>query len=147
MQKIKTKICFTDENPIFFETWLFSSERYDLMRVKVELYYLKGNPKKVDRRREYDTKELEFLGDHIFNMDELLRSRTGMIRKPIGNRNDPKLEVKMDSNHDNSKIVLRYEEVEQTNDYINLTLRATEFEEKGAFIFKLYRNRSMGEFF
>jgi len=39
---------------------------------------------------------------------------------------------------------MRYEEVEQTNEFVTLQFRAIDFECKTV-IFKLYRNRSMGE--
>ena len=46
----------------------------------------------------------------------------------------------------NSKIVLRFEDVDQTNDQIEIQFKACDFEETGALAFELSRVRSFGEF-
>lgn len=43
-------------------------------------------------------------------------------------------------------MVLRYEEIEQTNAQVTMTLKTRAFEEKGFKMLKIYRNRSLGEF-
>ena len=43
-------------------------------------------------------------------------------------------------------MVLRYEDVDQTNDFVELQVKATGFEETGAFAFELARVRSLGDF-
>ena len=42
--------------------------------------------------------------------------------------------------------MLRYESIEQTNNQYNITLQLQDFVEKGSMLYKLYRNRSLGEF-
>ena len=45
-----------------------------------------------------------------------------------------------------TRVVMRYEEVEQTNIQLKFQFMVTDFEERGALVFKLCRNRSLGEF-
>ena len=48
--------------------------------------------------------------------------------------------------NDNSTVTMRYEEVELTNDQVTMTFKAHDIDQRGAMVFILYRNRSMGEF-
>ena len=54
----------------------------------------------------------------------------------------------MDAMHAGSKIVLRFEEVDQTNDFIDLGVKANGFDtsQGTALAFELARVRSLGEF-
>lgn len=47
----------------------------------------------------------------------------------------------------NTRCILRNEEIEQTTDYVKLAFRAFEFENiRGTLSYRMYRNRSLGEF-
>ena len=48
--------------------------------------------------------------------------------------------------NENSTVTMRYEEVELTNNQVTMTFKGVDIEQRGALIFKLFRNRSMGEF-
>ena len=91
-------------------------------------------------------KEMTLIGEALFNMDELMKTSMSILKSPISNSKNPSLEKKMGDEGINSRIVLRYEEIEQTNDQVTLQFKLVEFEAKGNMIYKLYRNRSLGEF-
>ena len=89
---------------------------------------------------------MTLIGEALFNMDELMKTSMSILKSPISNSKNPSLEKKMGDEGINSRIVLRYEEIEQTNDQVTLQFKLVEFEAKGNMIYKLYRNRSLGEF-
>jgi len=63
---------------------------------------------------------MNLLGYNIFEMGDLMKTAMSILKKPLLNPSNPKLEAKMDEMNLGSKIVLRYEEVEQTNEYVTL---------------------------
>ena len=56
--------------------------------------------------------EMTFVGETIFSMEELMKTSMSILKGPITNPNNKSLQTKMDELHMNSKMVLRYEEVE-----------------------------------
>ena len=79
-------------------------------------------------------------------MNELIQDRQSMTRNKILNPESKSMQKKCDEMHAASRIILRYEEVEQTNDQIDFGLKFHDFLDKGSFFFKLLRNRSLGDF-
>lgn len=88
---------------------------------------------------------MQFIGEQIFAIKEIQQTRHAILKKPLFNAKNTRLEMKM-KNELITRVVMRYEEVEQTNNMIKLQFKVNEFDEKGGLIFKLFRNRSLGEF-
>lgn len=89
---------------------------------------------------------MQLIGVQYFSMKDLLASKLGLVRKTLHNPYNQTMNARICESGYNSQMVVRLEEIEQTNDMINLTFKACEFDEMGALIYKLYRNRSLGEF-
>ena len=88
--------------------------------------------------------EMKFIGQAVYSMEDLMKTNMSILKKTIENKQDQSLEKRMNEFNMGSKLVLRYEEIEQTNEFISMTMKCFEFEGR-SLIFKLSRNRSLGE--
>ena len=80
-------------------------------------------------------------------MSEAIDSKFSSVKKSIDFRkNKDKNKLFRTKEGTTPSIMVRYEEIEQTNNHINLILRATGWEAKGAMVYKIERSRSLGEF-
>ena len=79
-------------------------------------------------------------------MTELLETSMSLLKKPIKNKTNTKLETRMNDLNLGSNIVLRYEEVEQSNEQIKMQFKIKEFITDDNLLYKIYRNRSMGDY-
>ena len=86
------------------------------MKIKIELYQVGRNVKVNNKPKS----QMNFLGYNLFDMGELMKTSMSILKKPILNPINPKLETKMNELNLGSKIVLRYEEVEQTNEFVTI---------------------------
>ena len=59
---------------------------------------------------------MTFIGEAFFTMTELQETSMSLVKRGIQNKLNTKLETKMNQFNLGSNIVLRYEEVEQSNE-------------------------------
>jgi hypothetical protein len=144
VEKFRTELSIGTQDPIFHDTYIFSAPQFQLVKVKVELYHQYGIKKNLHNRKAKS--EMTLVGEGVFSIDELIKSSMSLTKSAITNSQNKRLEQRMSDYGIGSRIVLRYEDVEQTNEQVTFQFRAMEFEVKSAIMYKLLRNRSLGEF-
>ena len=144
VEKMRTELIYSNMFPIYLDTYQFSAPDYRMVKIKIEIYHQYGLERNLDRMKPKS--EMLLVGESVFSMDELLKTSMSILKQDLSNRTNKSLEKRMSPINLNSKIVLRYEEVEQTNELITFQFRIKEFETKTGIRYVLYRNRSLGEF-
>ena len=75
-------------DPIFEESYIFQAARYDLVQIRVDLYYQKDPSPKLklgQKKKVPEKKDLVFMGTHTFNFNEIMGIKTSIVKKIMTN--------------------------------------------------------------
>ena len=141
---MRTEVQTVEENPIYFNSFTFSSSNMSLMKYKVMIYQTKNAS--IEKA---NIEESRLIGEGEFEIGELLKlKKTGVVfllQLP---------ETEMKENRKKNKILkksqttctVRYEMIEQTNTNIKAQFKVIGGLSENFLLYKLSRIREMSDY-